>query len=639
MLFFFLLKPLLARPPAGRQPIHVSRDEEPFLFEFVEALSRKVGGRMPDEIEVDLDINAAAGFSGGVRGLLTNRLRLVIGLPLAATLPLSQFTAILAHEFGHLSQGVGMRCYYLCAMINRWFARVIYERDAWDQRLKEWASGGWWLWTIVMLVAQVCVWLSRTLLKGLFHVSAWITGLTSRQMEFDADRLAVQLCGERAFVGSMHALPVIVAASQWAGAFNGHVATEGQLADDIPFLVRKGLARVDDETRKALRDSDEEVDMYSSHPPTKLRIARARELGDEGSFHVSAPTSVLFSDFGALCREVTETRYRLDLGHSFQSMTLIEAADVHAQGEALQESLRRMQEFFVGFPLGLLAMPLDGLKLGPPADPDRARKKLGNLRHEVVEQARELVQLRPDEFDERKARLVAAKALLVRHLNVLDPMLQGLAKEDVESQLGQVLARIDEHKSKRYELGKIQRRRIEQAFALAHVPEVRARMTAPEDLIETAEAAARELGRCPALGRAFFELGEHLTMLSVLLQQLEGQEEAPVMRMIGGETQELRQRMARVMKEAEGLGGPIQLAQGPLDLPARLKPEFPQDPKSFDAAWEAAGQAAEIWGKVVIDLQSRVAEAVLSVEAALSLAPLENVGMAGEPRAGQEQPG
>ena len=53
---------------------------------------------------------------------------LLIGLPLAAGLSLRQFAGVLAHEFGHFSQGFGMRLTYVIRSINIWFMRVVYER-------------------------------------------------------------------------------------------------------------------------------------------------------------------------------------------------------------------------------------------------------------------------------------------------------------------------------------------------------------------------------------------------------------------------------------------------------------------------------------------------------------------------------
>ena len=46
---------------------------------------------------------------------------LTIGLPLVAGLSLREFAGIIAHEFGHFTQGFGMRLSYVIRQINGWF--------------------------------------------------------------------------------------------------------------------------------------------------------------------------------------------------------------------------------------------------------------------------------------------------------------------------------------------------------------------------------------------------------------------------------------------------------------------------------------------------------------------------------------
>ena len=46
----------------------------------------------------------------------------------------------MAHEFGHFTQGFGMRISYLVRSISWWFTRVVYQRDQWDERLVEWCQ-------------------------------------------------------------------------------------------------------------------------------------------------------------------------------------------------------------------------------------------------------------------------------------------------------------------------------------------------------------------------------------------------------------------------------------------------------------------------------------------------------------------
>lgn len=61
--------------------------------------------------------------------LFGNDLVLTIGMPLVLGLSLRQFAGVLAHEFGHFSQGAGMRLTFIIRTISVWFTRVVYERD------------------------------------------------------------------------------------------------------------------------------------------------------------------------------------------------------------------------------------------------------------------------------------------------------------------------------------------------------------------------------------------------------------------------------------------------------------------------------------------------------------------------------
>ena len=102
-------------------------------------LAEQTGAPMPVRIDLDCNLNASASFRKGASSLLSNDLVLTIGLPLVAGLNLRQFVGVVAHEFGHFSQGFGLRLSYLVRGINVWFARVVYERDAWDVALEEWS--------------------------------------------------------------------------------------------------------------------------------------------------------------------------------------------------------------------------------------------------------------------------------------------------------------------------------------------------------------------------------------------------------------------------------------------------------------------------------------------------------------------
>ena len=112
----FLVKPLFTlraeRPPS----VTLDRSAEPRLFAFVERLCAAQGAPPPSEIRVDTQVNASASLRHGLIGLFRDDLSLTIGLPLARSLSLREFTGVLAHEFGHFAQGGAMR---LSALVRR----------------------------------------------------------------------------------------------------------------------------------------------------------------------------------------------------------------------------------------------------------------------------------------------------------------------------------------------------------------------------------------------------------------------------------------------------------------------------------------------------------------------------------------
>jgi Zn-dependent protease with chaperone function len=114
----FMFKPFFAPRGTVNLPLSLQRDQQPFLFEFVEALCKAVGAPAPQRIDVNCDIHASAGFRRGFRSIFGNDLVLTIGLPLVSGLNLREFTGVLAHEFGHFAQGGAMRLTYIIRSLN-----------------------------------------------------------------------------------------------------------------------------------------------------------------------------------------------------------------------------------------------------------------------------------------------------------------------------------------------------------------------------------------------------------------------------------------------------------------------------------------------------------------------------------------
>ncbi|MEX0793090.1 MAG: M48 family metallopeptidase [Pirellulaceae bacterium] len=308
----FMIKPIFARP--GRQITgrSLTPQGEPILFAFVERLCQIVGAPMPSRIDVDYDLNASASFRRGMLSFFGSDLVLTIGIPLAAGLSLRQFTGVLAHEFGHFSQGVGMRLTYVARSINAWFARVVYERDEWDEFLEETASEidiriGW-----ILLLCQLFIGISRGLLWILMMIGHGISGYMLRQMEYDADRYEARVAGSETFAETslrMRELAAAYGATQLTIINN---IERGTFPDNLPALLLQQADKLPAQTKMEIRNSvaKDKTGLFDSHPADKDRIASAKKEATPGIFDSTAPAKSLFRDFEALSKNVTWDIYR-----------------------------------------------------------------------------------------------------------------------------------------------------------------------------------------------------------------------------------------------------------------------------------------------------------------------------------------
>lgn len=320
IMVLFMLKPLFARPTNQRRTRSLTRQAEPVLFSFVERICKAVGSREPVRIEVDNQMNAAAGFDAGIFKLFRNRLVLTIGVPLVAGLDTSQFAGVLAHEFGHFTQGAGLRVTYIVRSINAWFVRVVYERDAWDEWLEETAGEldfrvGW-----ILQLARVAVFLSRRVLWLLMMIGHVVSGFMLRQMEFHADAHEARLVGAKVFESTTRQLTRLDLAHQVALSDLGQFVDAGKLPDNLPRLVLARSLSIPSKLEKTLNEHVEtaKTGWFDTHPAPQARIRRAARERDEPVFADERPASQLFSDFQALSRGVTADLYRGYFGSRFQ---------------------------------------------------------------------------------------------------------------------------------------------------------------------------------------------------------------------------------------------------------------------------------------------------------------------------------
>src|SRR5438105_4694066 len=130
LLCLFLVKGFFKRQrvdPAMR--IEITEKDQPDLFAFIRRLCQETKAAFPHKVYLVPEVNAAVFYHSSVLHLfLPARKNLLVGLGLINRLNLSEFKAVLAHEFGHFSQS-SMKLGSYVYTSNRIVGDLVYGRD------------------------------------------------------------------------------------------------------------------------------------------------------------------------------------------------------------------------------------------------------------------------------------------------------------------------------------------------------------------------------------------------------------------------------------------------------------------------------------------------------------------------------
>jgi Zn-dependent protease with chaperone function len=202
----FMLKAVLSiRKPLPEGLTEVTAKEQPKLFAFLHDLADQAGAPRPHRVFVSNRVNAAVFYDLSLLNLIfPSRKNLEIGLPLVNVLPLGELRAVLAHEFGHFAQrsmAVG-RWAYVAQQVA---THLVSHRDKFDGFLDGLGRLDIRLRLFAWLL-QLVVWAIRSLVESAFRLVIAMQSALSREMEMQADLVAVSLTGSDALVHALHRL-------------------------------------------------------------------------------------------------------------------------------------------------------------------------------------------------------------------------------------------------------------------------------------------------------------------------------------------------------------------------------------------------------------------------------------------------
>jgi Zn-dependent protease with chaperone function len=183
--------------------LEVTREGQPRLFAFLDDLADTAGAPRAHKVFLSARVNAAVFYDISLFNLIfPSKKNLEIGLALVNTLSLGEMRAVLAHEFGHFAQrsmAVGRFAY----MAQQIASHLVHRRDVLDSFLVQLGNVDLRVRAVVAVV-QLVVWSIRSLVESLFSLVILMQRALSREMEMQADLVAVSLTGSDALVHALH---------------------------------------------------------------------------------------------------------------------------------------------------------------------------------------------------------------------------------------------------------------------------------------------------------------------------------------------------------------------------------------------------------------------------------------------------
>lgn len=200
LILFLLVRFLFyRRPPVNPYRAPIDADDHPRLFDFISKLVQETRIRFPEKVFVVPEVNVSVFYNASFFNLLwPARMNLEIGLGLVNSVNISEFKMVLAQEFAHFSRR-SMKFGSYAYMWNKILYNMLYENDSWNDLAMRWSSNG----GLAGFLAHVTTMVVNSILFLLRKVYRLINRQyleLSREMEFQADALAVSLAGTEAAV-------------------------------------------------------------------------------------------------------------------------------------------------------------------------------------------------------------------------------------------------------------------------------------------------------------------------------------------------------------------------------------------------------------------------------------------------------
>src|SRR5690606_19974293 len=120
--------------------VEITDQDQPELFAFIRQVAADTQAPFPKKIFISSDVNASVSYDSSFWSMFFPvRKNLTIGLGLVNSLNLSEFKAVMAHEFGHFSQR-SMKLGSYVYNVNRILHNMLYDNSGFSRLLSGFAN-------------------------------------------------------------------------------------------------------------------------------------------------------------------------------------------------------------------------------------------------------------------------------------------------------------------------------------------------------------------------------------------------------------------------------------------------------------------------------------------------------------------
>ena len=303
--------------------IEITEQDQPMLFAFIKKLTADTQTQFPGKIIVSPDVNACVFYNDSFKSMIFPvRKNLQIGLGLVNTLTISEFKAVMAHEFGHFSQR-SMKLGSFVYNVNKVIYNMLFENKSYGSFLQRWGNLHWAIYIFVSVTVQLVKGIQQILQKMYGFINKSYMSL-SREMEFHADAVAASVSGSSHLITALQKVEVsngcyntvLQKADDWLkekkvfeNIYAKHNVVMVQYAKEFNLSLQNNTPVLDNNFYKNFQQSRINIkNQWASHPTREDREANLQELNIEAAAD-NRPAWMLFLEPLQLQQKVTASLY------------------------------------------------------------------------------------------------------------------------------------------------------------------------------------------------------------------------------------------------------------------------------------------------------------------------------------------